>query len=304
MIHIENGQTPDRAEFTPNPETATRIREIEAIITDSAERYLDSAPFYVEIEGLRVDGPDGLVPYGVNRLRRLLSDPTNDLAPELISCDLRFMHPIQDNPDSPFTFQYNWSHDVSNTFHGRPGSHSLLASENRATGKTLHSAILSPADTNSFLGSLELPDGIFSDSIVPLIQSTDQAHSLHLERRASTVIDPLSSFEINHTSDLRLVDGERCLTQELLLHIDHFKENMDINLPPGELYFPPSRKHRTTLRFDRTPDEDGWKFAGAYSGALKPDELIGEFTHNPNLIIPGNKILQKALSALSTPPER
>lgn len=294
----DSGQARHQNEFTPTAETMHLVEDLEALVNKNADTYLGKSPSEVAVYGLKVGNTKGEVPYVLNRIRREQLLQTG-VSPELIDMDLQCIFPLKQRHADPFQLTYHWSNGRSTIVRAREASTVLLTLD--ADGSTIDAGALDDVDAHRIAAFFEVPEEVLGRSTPQLLDAVRSADSVHVCRKAHTVIDPMTSFTLVHDARIRNdEDNDRHINQELLLEINHFKERSAVQ-NPYEAYLPPINNYRTMLRFNRTENEDGWKFTGSYKGTLTDGELLGEVTYHSDIAVPSNKALDKALYALAHP---
>jgi hypothetical protein len=288
-------------ETNVSPELKYLVEDVEKLVNERAEEYLDGTPFRVKVEGFSPDLITGQTPLGIRRIKNTYMKDVGSPYRELRSVDFSFQFPLNPESDNPIAVGLDWTDDKVTRL-SIINSLPLLLVDDTKSGKTLRSLVLERSEMASVLNTIGLPDSIWGISNRELLEDLHSAKNVLMTRKISTPVDPFSSLEIVH--DARIaddIDGNRQVVQELCLNIDH----LDVS-PQAEddtLYLPPQDRFRNALRFERTEDESKWKFVGAYHGKLGTGTMLYEKVHlEPRLGIPSGKVINKALSVLSQRP--
>lgn len=279
-------------------ETPYLIEDLEELINTSFDTVFNDAPFRIKATDFHpelISGKESTGPYllAFNHL------PPAKVGRELLGLDLLMDFPIKRPGENPLNIAIKWSDSTQIRLAVAGGKNLLLAEESKDNGRTFSAEIVPQEVFEGYIESLGLPDSFWSNDIREVTQDLYNCPDLFLTRSLRSRVDLATSVEFVH--DARLVhdiDDTKQLVQELCINIDH--DRKDTPVYDNELYLPPQPKYRNMLRFERTDDNEAWKFAGAYRGALGAGELYDELVQiDPRLGIPDSKVLDKALAVLS-----
>ncbi|MGH7218331.1 MAG: hypothetical protein ACREGE_02725 [Candidatus Microsaccharimonas sp.] len=290
----------DRLEFQKGlevaPETSYLIEDVEELINDRFDSFLENAPFRIKATDFHPELLSGEQKIGIDELGFTYLPPEPK---EFTGIDLLMNFPLKDSGENPINIAIKWSNNTQVRLALVANRPILLAEESGDNGRTFHAEQLKPQVMSGYLESLGLPESFWQDDIKAITRDLYNCPDLTMTRSAKTRVDLASTLEIVH--DARLVhdiDDTKQLVQELCINIDH--EDKDTLVGPGEIHLSPQPIFRNMLRFERTLDDEAWKYAGTYRGKLGAGELYDELEQlDPHLGIPQSKVLDKALAVLT-----
>lgn len=295
-----NPEKKDRKEFQKGleiaPETSYLIEDVEELVNDRFDSFLESAPFRIKATDFHPELISGEQKIGIDELGFTYLPPEPK---EFTGIDLLMNFPLKDGGENPINIAIKWSNNTQVRLALVDNRPLLLAEESGDNGRTFHAEQIKPGVMSKYLESLGLPESFWQNDIKAITRDLYNCPDLVMTRSAKTRIDLGSTLEIVH--DARLVhdvDDTKQLIQELCINIDH--EGKDISVGLGEMYLPAQPVFRNMLRFERTLNDEAWKYAGAYQGKLGAGELYDELEQvDPRLGIPQSKVLDKALAVLT-----
>jgi hypothetical protein len=280
------------------PETSYLVEDVEELVNDKYELFLRDEPFRIKASDFRPELITGTIGDGV----QMLADtylPQGQIGRDFIGMDVLMTFPLKSSSENPLNFTIKWSDNTQVRLAIVDKRPIVLAEESNTNGR-IFTADQIPHDTMiDYLNSLGMPESFWGNDVKEITRDLYGSPDMTMTRATKTTVDLQSTMEIVHEARLTHdIDDKKQLIQELCINVDHLSS--DIFTSGNELYLPPQPKFRNMLRFERTADQDGWKFAGAYSGKLGAGELYDELVQiDPKIGIPSSKVLDKALTILS-----
>lgn len=286
------------------PEIEYLIDDVEQLVNERAVEYLDGTPFRIHVQGYKPDLRTGSTPFGIRLLDREYMGDSGKTRRELVSLDMSFQFPLNPESDNPIHASVNWSDNTICRL-AIIGNMPLIIVErlDNDIPTVISSQRLERNEMAALLNSIGLPESIWGIDTTELLADLHSANSLRMTRKTETPVDPYTTLEFVHDAHIAHdIDGNKQLIQELCLNIDHLDQSISQS-SQHELRLVPQPKYRSALRFARSINDEMWKFAGAYHGKLSTGELLYEKVQlEPQLGVPGGKVLDKALSVLSHRP--
>jgi hypothetical protein len=287
--------------FSIEPETEYLITDVEELVNKNIFRYLDVQPFRVDVKDytpdMSVARRKPQLPVGINRIDRDIVQPVAPGPSEFIGMDLLFSYPLMTSKDeNPFNITLKWSNDIQVRLAVVDQRPIMLVEHIADTEHVMSASELSRETMMMYLKSIGLPESMWSNDFKDLMGDIYSSRDIKIKRQSSHLIDPSTTLEISHDARYMTNDlGDKELTQELCLNIDHYNEGRE-----DGLYFPSTPTFRNMFRFDRSIDASQWQYRGAYAGKLVHGDFIDQLVQdNPTLGVPGSKLLSKAFTFLS-----
>lgn len=290
----------DRQQFEKGLEVAAEtpylIEDIEELVNDRFDTFLQGSIFHIAATDFHPELISGEQNIGIDELAFTYLPPEPK---EFTGIDLLMDFPLKDSSENPLNIVLKWSNNTQVRLALVDKRPILLAEESGERGKTFHAEELHPEVMSKYLESLGFPESFWGDDIKAITRDLYNCPDLTMTRSVKTRVDLGSTLEMVH--DARLVhdvDDTKQLVQEMCINIDH--ESKDAPVGAHEIHLPTQPIFRNMLRFERTLDNEAWKYAGAYQGKLGAGELYDELEQiDPRLGIPKSKVLDKALSVLT-----
>ena len=280
-------------------ETEYLVTDMEKLVNERFDEYLDGYPYQVSISDFRPAMPDGKLPSGI---RRIANTHVSSIAPgtrEFAGIDIQMQFPVVPEAENPLNINFKWTDGIECRIAIVDRLPIILV---ESGDQIIKSELLQRSEMTSYLNSTGLPEGMWGSDINGLIADTNKSRDVKLRRSSLALVDPYTNMEFVHEMRLMRNDhGEKELVEELCLNIDHFTD--EVSIKDDELYLPPAPTFRNMLRFERNDSREAWVYRGAYEGKLETGEFVDEIVQvNPSLGLPKNKVINKALNVLSHPP--
>ena len=280
-------------------ETEYLVTDMEAMVNERVDEYLDGYPFQVSVADFHPTLNDGKLPSGI---RRIDNSYVSKVAPgvrEFAGIDILMQFPIVSEAENPLNITLKWTDGLQCRIAIVDKLPIILVERG---DEIIHSGILDQSEMTSYLNSSGLPESMWGSSIKDLIEDTNQSRDVKLRHASTAPVDHHTSMEIVHDVRSMINDaGERELVQELCLNVDHLSKATGGK--GNEIYLPSTATFRNMLRFERGELSNAWEYRGAYEGKLEAGEFIDEVVQvDPKLGLPKSKIINKALNVLSKRP--
>jgi hypothetical protein len=298
-----NSRNPESARPLIPAETEYLISDVEELVNHNIGEYLNKQPFRMKI----VDYSPGMqtirgiphLPIGITRLDRDVVQAIAPGAREFTGMDLLFSFPMTATPadENPLNVTLKWSSDINARLAIVDKRPIMLVEYGNDSECLLHASSLPPEQMKTYLESIGLPDSIWGNDFRALLRDIHSSRDVKFTRHSTETLDIGTTLDISHEAHYMKNDrGDTELIQELCLNIDHHTIG---RIDGPRLTGAPS--FRNMFRFDRNTNEDAWQYRGAYASKLVAGELVDELVQqDPKLGVPGSKLLEKALTFLSS----
>jgi len=280
-------------------ETEYLVTDMEAMVNERVDEYLDGYPFQVNVSDFHPTMNDGKLPSGI---RRIDNSYVSKIAPgfrEFSGIDILMQFPVVSDAINPVNITFKWTDGLQCRIAIVDKLPIILIERG---DEIIYSGILEQSEMTSYLNSSGLPESMWGSDIKELIADTNHSRDVKLRHASSTPVDHHTSMEIVHDVRSMINDaGERELVQELCLNVDHMSKASGGT--DNEIYLPSTATFRNMLRFERGETSNAWEYRGAYEGKLEAGEFIDEVVQvDPKLGLPKSKIINKALNVLNKRP--
>lgn len=303
------------------PEIEYLVTDMERLVNERADEYLDGYPYQVSFSDFQPSSPDGKVPSGIRRIHNTHVSGFASKTHEFAGMDVHMQFPVTPNSENPVNINLKWNDGINCRIAIVDQLPIILVERN---DEILKSGLLQRPEMRSYLNSSGLPESVWGSDINKLVSEVAKSRDIRLQRRSTAFIDPYTNMEFVHeVRHLRNDDGEAEYVEELCLNIDHLTETKtttvanfadqllqaydedgrDMLSGGTEKKLLPLATFRNMLRFEKQSPGDTWSYRGAYEGKLGSGDLVDEVVQtDPRLGLPKSKIITKALNVLNHHP--